>query len=300
MTLTAAARTRSLRVLVPLDGSPLGEAILPYVLGLEPATTALLRVVAPGSLLGAGGTDEDTRRAEAKRSLDELAGRLRAAGAREVTTEVRAGDPADAILDAAGRGPSLVALTTHGWTGFDPVVLGKVAVKTIRTCPVSVLALRATEPPKTLEARPVLDRILIPQDGSDVSFRAVEVVALVAGDRAVSAMLLGVVEMYGNPVAVPTQCDPGDLATRYLQLRCEGARAVCTRAAARARDLGLDAIADIDVGRPAARILDRAQAGGFSLIAMATHGRSGLTRWALGSVTEQVLEASPLPVLVCR
>ncbi len=286
-------------MLVPLDGSPLGEAILPDVLGLEPATIALLRVVEAGSILG-GAADEAARRAEAARYLAGLAERLRAAGAREVTTDVRVGDPVEEILAAAGRGPSLVALTTHGWTGYDPLVLGKVAIKTIRASPVSVLALRAAEPPKVLAPRPVLSRVLLPYDGSDVSFRAVEMLALVAGDRPVTAVLLGVIEVYGGPGSVPTEADPDDLATRYLKLRCDGARAVVSRAARRAGDLGLDASADVDVGRPAAKILDRAQAGAFSLIAMATHGRSGLTRWALGSVTEHVLGASPVPLVICR
>ena len=56
----------------------------------------------------------------------------------------------------------------------------------------------------------------------------------------------------------------------------------------------------VRVGDPAREILDYVEAGEIDLIALATHGRSGLNRWLLGSVAEKVLRGSALPVLLYR
>lgn len=53
-------------------------------------------------------------------------------------------------------------------------------------------------------------------------------------------------------------------------------------------------------GNPPQAILDVATEGDYDLIAMSTHGRSGVARWVMGSVTDKVLTASPIPVLVVR
>jgi nucleotide-binding universal stress UspA family protein len=63
------------------------------------------------------------------------------------------------------------------------------------------------------------------------------------------------------------------------------------------REQGLRLRIDLCEGNPASEILDTARAEAFDLIVMATHGRHGLESWALGSVTEAVLRASPCPVL---
>jgi len=53
-------------------------------------------------------------------------------------------------------------------------------------------------------------------------------------------------------------------------------------------------------GKPAEEIVRQAQVGGFDLIAMATHGRTGLDRVVMGSVAEEVVRSSPVPTLLCK
>jgi nucleotide-binding universal stress UspA family protein len=53
-------------------------------------------------------------------------------------------------------------------------------------------------------------------------------------------------------------------------------------------------------GKPAQQIVRQAETGGFDLIAMATHGRSGLDRVVMGSVAEEVVRTSPVPTLLCK
>jgi len=64
-----------------------------------------------------------------------------------------------------------------------------------------------------------------------------------------------------------------------------------------AREEGVTVRVDLCEGNPATEILDAARTEAFDLIVMGTHGRHGLEAWALGSVTESVLRASPCPVL---
>lgn len=79
------------------------------------------------------------------------------------------------------------------------------------------------------------------------------------------------------------------------QLRVVGERVYATAAGYRG---DVDTVAY--VGRPAPTILEYAKAGGFDLIVMGTHGRTGLSHLITGSVAEQVLRAAPCAVLTVR
>ncbi|HVY61487.1 MAG TPA: universal stress protein [Planctomycetota bacterium] len=292
---------KTLRVLVPVDGSPLSEAILPYVAGLGCSAATLVQVIEPPSLFGSA-PDDQAREAEARAGLDRLATGLARAGVADVKTIVRRGKPADEIAAVAGEvAPGLIAMTTHGRAGFDAIVLGTVAARLIRTISFPVLAVQAARPPGP-DAPPIppFTSIVVPHDGSDLASRAIATLGLLGLAGRARLTLLGVVDTFEAPTAPPPPGSGRDLAREYTELRKEGLRRELERAAARARDMGFDAAVEIDAGQPAARICDRAAALPASSIAMTTHGRSGLTRWALGSVTEQVLRATSVPLLVCR
>jgi nucleotide-binding universal stress UspA family protein len=66
------------------------------------------------------------------------------------------------------------------------------------------------------------------------------------------------------------------------------------------RENGLKVESHVRYGHPAEEILDHTEHRKFDLIAMTTHGRSGVRRWLLGSVAEKVVRNSPIPVLVVR
>ena len=61
---------------------------------------------------------------------------------------------------------------------------------------------------------------------------------------------------------------------------------------------GVAAKSAIDYGKPAEEILDYAEKNQFDLVIMSTHGRSGISRWAFGSVAEEVIRRSTVPVLI--
>lgn len=262
-----------LHVLVPLDGSPDAELAVGLVESLRAPVVTLLHA-------GAGEPGY----------FDAVDKRLRAAGTRDVRRLVQAGDAAKVILDAAPKaGAGLIALSMHGRSGWDLLRLGTVAERVIRSSSLPVLV----APKQPLAAgEGLLDRVLAPQDGSEIAEKALGRLGQILPGAPRELHLLGVVEAYVGSA----QLGAGDVVSRFYQLQADDLKARLDALAARAGA----ARVHIDLGRPAAKILDRAQSLQATLIAMGTHGRSGFTRWTLGSTTEQVLRASPVPVLVLR
>jgi nucleotide-binding universal stress UspA family protein len=130
------------RILVPLDGSETGEAILPFatkIAGPLDAELILLHVIAE--------TNSElvlVARAQAEKYLDTLTASLADEGIR-VRPELRdgSGSAADAILAAAGAlDAGLIAMATRGRTGLNRLLFGSVAEAVLREAPVPVLLVR--------------------------------------------------------------------------------------------------------------------------------------------------------------
>lgn len=267
-------------VLVPLDGSALAEAVVPVVLTLAPARLTLLHA-----------TEDDDPPAAAEALFVAALERV-GAGGPKVQTLVRRGRAADAILAAAQEvGASLIALSTHGRTGLNRLVLGSVAEEVTRAAPAPVLLVRAGAP---AGARPVLASPLVGYDGSERAWRAVEALGLLGRGR------LGRLDLLVVHDLAPIQGRPDDLMERLLARERQTLLERVERAAERARGLGLEASASVREGRPSTTLIEAAEQQGNTVIVVATHGRSLLTRWIFGSVAEELLHASPLPLLIAR
>ncbi|MFQ5792469.1 MAG: universal stress protein [Acidobacteriota bacterium] len=140
------------RILVPLDGSALAERILPHVEAIAKGTGAevlLVRSVTPvhGAIAAEAPTQArewlEADQAQAARYLEGVATRLQDTG---VTTklEVLVGEPAVEILSAAEKEDvDLIAMMSHGDTGFNHFDRGSVAEKVIKGSPRPVLMVRA-------------------------------------------------------------------------------------------------------------------------------------------------------------
>jgi nucleotide-binding universal stress UspA family protein len=120
------------KILVPLDGSRLGEAILATLTRLaraRPRSVLLLHVFTPALHRGRAAAYRSVavERMEMERYLERVCDRLRRRGL-EVRALVRWGDPAEEIVDCARRQDvELIAMSTHGRTGLRRVLLGSVA-----------------------------------------------------------------------------------------------------------------------------------------------------------------------------
>jgi nucleotide-binding universal stress UspA family protein len=142
------------RVLVTLDGSPVGETILPFITqiaGPLDVEVVLLRVVVPVPPQVVEGSrhvvieDVEGRLAEAREYLAPLAAELAAHGVRS-RTEVRRGDPVlEIAATAAEVGADLIAMTTHGRSGLGRALFGSVAEAVLRRVEVPVFLMRFTK-----------------------------------------------------------------------------------------------------------------------------------------------------------
>lgn len=280
-------------VVVPVDGSELAEAALRLLPDLAPRAVYLLHVSEELVPEEPAAVEATFARAEG------LLARL-APGVTSVRV-AQAGPVAETVLEVTRQvGANLIALSTHGRAGFDRLVLGSVAESVIRRSEVPVLTLHAgrTATPDA-PAPHLLEHVLVPFDGSERSLRVLDNLAVLGKGRTARITLLGVVELLA--AAEHWEASPPDpWLAKLAEAQRERARTAAEWAAARARNLGFEAEVSIAEGRPALRIVELAEAAGVSLIAMTTHGRAGLARWVLGSVTELVLRAAPAPLLVVR
>ena len=153
------------RIVVPLDGSPLAEQVLPHVEALARAfdsTVTLVRATSPpgpiivdtAGTLPVGGPGApvvdptplvEAEREAAARYLEELVDRLRGQGI-AVESSLPEGGAADAIgAQARALGADLIAMTTHGRGGLGRLVFGSVADAVLRQAPCPVLLVRVGE-----------------------------------------------------------------------------------------------------------------------------------------------------------
>ena len=139
------------RALVPLDGSPIAESIVPFILeiaGPLDMQVTLVRVVVPTPPLAVDGAvvfdDVEKLRADAEAYLAGVAAELRAKGVR-VTTTVRQGEPVDQLLAAARDAEAdLIAMTTHGRSGLSRLLFGSIAAAVLARAEIPVFLMRQT------------------------------------------------------------------------------------------------------------------------------------------------------------
>ena len=145
--------------------------------------------------------------------------------------------------------------------------------------------------------QPGFRRLLVPLDGSAEAEAVLPVIEQVAGPLHAEVVLIRVVEPLSAAEIMATagSVTPDPLASRELE-----ARRYLGEVESRLSGRGLRVRAILRLGNAASEIVGSVGVYGADLIAMTTHGRSGLSRVLFGSVAEAVLRAAPVPVLVVR
>ena len=143
-------------------------------------------------------------------------------------------------------------------------------------------------------------RILVPTDGSEVAETAVDHALKLAERYGAELHALYVVDVDSMSLALGAEqldrIEQGQFG-EMDEVR-ERAEAATGHVADRAAERGLDVVEHVSSGRPHEKIADYAADNGIDLVVMGSHGRSGVTRALLGSVTERTLRATDAPVLV--
>jgi nucleotide-binding universal stress UspA family protein len=233
-------------------------------------------------------------REAAMRRLEEIAARLRARGV-VVATDLAVGPAAPSILELAKQhAADVIVVGTRGLTGLRGFVLGGTARRIVQTSPVPVLVVH----PENAHAERPLRHVLVPTDFSEDAARALttaqrllhvaepgaRIVLLHAYHLPVEFTALGSV-----PVTPHLFADAADQARQQLEK---------IAAPLRAAGFAVDCVAR--EGYPPAVIEEEARARRVDLVAMGTHGRTGLRHLLLGSTAERVVQHAPCPVLVVR
>ena len=289
------------RILVPLDGSPLAEQVLPYVSALGKAfgaSVTLFRVfdTVPESMSDPEhGVYIDRLATAFRNSAQEYLGRIKSAMpdlGDSVSTSAHEGDAASLVVNEAANDPNtLIAMSTHGRSGITRWVMGSVTDKVLRatTNPLLIIRARPMEgfTPGAVATRSErwstlvnIKSISVPLDGSPIAEQVLPHVVAIAKSMDVPVTPVGVASSNSESAQVSEY-----LGTASEKLRQQGVSSDRT---------------EVLQGDPAGAILDMTQRTPDCLVAMTTHGRSGVERWVMGSVTDRVVRYSGTPVLVVR
>lgn len=313
-------------IVVPLDGSHRAERAILVAARIARASSAsitLLRAAEvpveyprhfaqPISVIdGAAEMKEATRYLEQIAQTSELKGI-------DVQMEAVFGSPALKVIEAAGQA-DLIIMCSHGYTGMTRWMLGSVADKVVRHAPVPVLVVREHGPlpllPVTVAPAPL--RVLVPLDGSMLAEEVIApVVQLLLSLDAATSKELHLLRVIDLPAAIAgvgksmahvskemvasMEKEAMDYIVAFThQLRNqlpENGNFTISSAVVVESDVAGTIIKSAEEGGTPGE----AAYHGYTMIAMATHGRNGLPRWVMGSITERVLHGTTLPLFIVR
>ena len=311
------------RILVPLDGSKTANITLEYAGGVvsqlggveldllhiyhpdESGLEAMHRAYIESSVANVSKRVEEMRqKAAAPANVEGLS----------VHGESLMGYPVETINKyIKDKSIDLVLMATHGRSGLTRLVMGSVANEILLASEVPVWLVRAGIGKDDLDSRLPVKQILVPLDGSKLAESVlphVENLAKQCGAGQVEVVLMRV-------------CEPTLVESGYPPERATGIRSMMSvdwdehrrketlkeMSATRAylyktgdglKKKGLNVRTDTLTGDPALKIIDYLGKNKFSVVAMATHGRSGIGRLAYGSVAEQILLKASTPFLLVR
>jgi nucleotide-binding universal stress UspA family protein len=293
------------KILVPLDGSELSEAALPFtekLAGILGSELVLLYVCE---------SSEDKYRRIGESYLEKLIQILKNGAEKHlekpgtqtlhIKSRILFGSPAEQIVDYAVKSDiDLVVMSTHGQSGIKRWTLGSVSEKVVRAinCPIALI--RAHIPLKDIRKRELFNRVLVPLDGSMEAEQAVFCISEIAAKLKMEVILFQVL-VRGYPV-VSTSGGGGYGLVMYSEQQIESDKVFTQnyldKIGAQLKPQGVIVKTEIRFGNAAEEIIKYAEELSIDLVAMSTHGRSGIRRWVLGSVAEKVLYEGSSPLLL--
>jgi nucleotide-binding universal stress UspA family protein len=294
------------RLLIPLDGSKTAEAALPYgrtlartlKIPVELLSIVDITVLATQVFRGSGYFEPII--AETVRSSEEYLNRIaKTFPADNVSCTVETGKAEDVIIEKAGSDATLTAMATHGRSGIDRLIMGSVAEKVLRSAINPLILIRASEEADS-EGLAVLKSVIVPLDGSELAETVLSPVVQLANALKLEVILLRAYQIPMNTYAGMEDSYPIDYEKISGALK-EEAQSYLERKVAELKRNGIEKLSFvISEGSGAGEIVALGRRTPDNLIAMCTHGRSGIKRWVLGSVTEKVVRLSEDPVLIIR
>ena len=294
------------KILVPLDGSATAEAVLPYVEAFAAGfktSVELLSVIDIGAMTTHLAPDtvrhlDGIIAAEEKKCAEYLNNVAKRFSHASTECRMVRGTPAQTILESTSQDrDTLIAMATHGRSGPKRWLLGSVAEKVLRGTTNPLFLVRAAAA-KTSPQR-IINSLVVPLDGSPLAEQILLTVCRWAQALDVEVTLIRAFEFPARAYVSSEAYLPN-----YDEMREDARREAAAYLKVKEDFLVGEGVRTVSVltieGAAANEIISYAQTAPGAVIAMSTHGRSGVQRWILGSVTEKVVRHADAPVLVVR
>ncbi|MGN6732588.1 MAG: universal stress protein [Candidatus Binatia bacterium] len=297
------------KILIPLDGSSTAEKVLPYARYLAAKFKIPIELLAVIDIaeLATHITAEkarflDTMIEEGMHSSENyLRGVAQSFSGAAVSCKVEKGRAEDVIIERGETDTAmLIAMATHGRSGLNRFLLGSVAEKVLRGAANALLLVRATEVAAPGKSEASFKSIIVPLDGSELAESILPMAAGMAKKLGLEVVLFRAYHIPYNAYAG----DDGFYAVNYDELISavrDETNDYLEKRVAEIKKLGVEKVSALSKeGFAGDEIIAIGRKTPDALIAMCSHGRSGVKRWVLGSVTENVVRHTADPVLVAR
>ena len=303
------------RILTPLDGSTLSEGILPYVRALAPALGARVELLQihpnmtyeleqledaeQASITAALEPVQLRLQHQSESYLSKVAGDLEGLGV-ETGIDVRFGPPAASIVEEAEQvEDTLIAMSTHGRAGVGRWIMGSVTDRVLHTTMTPLLVVHPERGAPSVDSVADISTLIVPLDGSELAETVLPVAAAVAMATRASILLVRSLDAPSRSSLSVTELASRGVSEGTLE-EAETAEFLGARAAA-LREQGVADVRTMVIrGNAAEEIEELARNTLDSMIVACTHGRSGVGRAVMGSVTDRLARHSGHPALILR
>lgn len=283
-------------ILVPVDGSALSERSVSYAAALAGPLGAQLLLIRAVLTMKPRSSADERFNSEVIREVEEELQRLgESCLAKGVSSETLTwhDEAGWAILEAASEKQSdLIVMSTHGRGGLGRWLYGSVADRVLRSAEAPIILVPPGAHDDWETAQPF--RIVVAVDGSAFAEEAIEPATELAQGLGAEVQLVCAVDPPYYWVG------PDAYAVYDPSAESAAARDYAESIAATLRKSGVVASVEVSWGQPDRVILNAAREFGAHLIVLATHGRGGMARLAMGSVTQAVLHRSMVPLMIVR
>lgn len=293
------------KILVPLDCSDLAEIALPYAEKLAGSMGSKITLIHVSE--SADDDHDHLHRAYiekmveiTKQSIKKYFEKLSVKSIK-VDSVFFTGHIAEQIVDYAEvQKIGIIVMATHGRSGIRRWILGSVAAKVVSATEQPMLLIRAKEASPKRRKKQIFKKALVTLDGSKESEAIIPYIGEIASKLKTEVVLFNVVApvqfFYGIPGESSNQPYGPDEIDKIVAKR----KGYLDTLGAGLKDKGIKTSSKVVVGEPAKDIISKADEMHADVVAMSTHGHSGIDRWTLGSTADKVLHGGNTPIMLVR
>ncbi len=276
------------KILVPLDGSKIARQVFPCVV-------EMLNAFGSEAILVGVCDSEESEEGQACRiyihnEAEQLKNIMKTSAA-SLKTVILGGKPAEEIIRYAEESNvDIIIISSHGRSGIKPWSVGSTVHKVLHRVCTPLIIVKAKEKPEESDETRLFNRILVPLDGSERGARILPYMAALAQKLKVEIILFHVVEM-GKHVHTIGGLEYVRFNDQDIDKEKEKTQSYLDGITSNISGLKSTVKYEIRVGDSAEEIIKLAAEKDCSLIAMSSHGHSGIAGWAYGSVTSKIIHS---------